>query len=407
MKQFLMMMTGILISVISFGQVYQIMPQYGYDVKRMNFDSTLQIPTICGVPTLKSNVTKKSAIAYDSCGGKFYVYNPSTTSWDTIAGGGGGSTIDTTNRFVNNVTKVNDSTIRVWKGDTATDIEFHQSVADSGVGTLQQVLTRGNVWQYQTGDGYQNLILGNGLIGGEGTGIKASKVGGIYDGTFAEFGIYGTPYFHLQQTYDDGGSDLYYGFQNRYFNRWSLLFQKLNSSNRLYIGNDGIEFVNSNYGSGNVVLYTETISDNKLTHWLPNTMPNNECNVCSDTLATTNDIRNSKPYYELNFVCEFNPGNDPTITSVYSDNGLIPTIYRNGIGSFELHINDGIGYPYDFDMNKSNMFIDNYFDGTDYHHGVYRMDLSSSSYLIFETIKMNGSIRDTDGKTHITIKLYK
>jgi hypothetical protein len=35
---------------------------------------------------------------------------------------GGGSTIDTTNRFVNNVTSVNDSTIRVYKGATSTTI---------------------------------------------------------------------------------------------------------------------------------------------------------------------------------------------------------------------------------------------------------------------------------------------
>jgi hypothetical protein len=37
-------------------QVYQEMPQYGYRANRMAFDSTLQIPTVCGVPTLKSIV---------------------------------------------------------------------------------------------------------------------------------------------------------------------------------------------------------------------------------------------------------------------------------------------------------------------------------------------------------------
>ena len=135
------------------GQVYQSMPQYGYGpVKRMDIDSTLTIPTVCGVPTLKSNIVRKSAIAFDTCNNRFYFYNSKTLIWDTIKGGsgGGGSTdttslsnrinlklnisdtgsmlnpylrkIDTTNKWVNSVTKLNDSTIRVIKGATTTDI---------------------------------------------------------------------------------------------------------------------------------------------------------------------------------------------------------------------------------------------------------------------------------------------
>jgi hypothetical protein len=78
-------------------QVYQEMPQYGYRANRMAFDSTLQIPTVCGVPTLKSIVktNKSGAIAYDSCNARFYAYNPKTLTWTAITGGGGGST-DTT-----------------------------------------------------------------------------------------------------------------------------------------------------------------------------------------------------------------------------------------------------------------------------------------------------------------------
>jgi hypothetical protein len=129
------------------------MPQYGYGpVKRMDIDSTLTIPTVCGVPTLKSNIVRKSAIAFDTCNNRFYFYNSKTLIWDTIKGGsgGGGSTdttslsnrinlklnisdtgsmlnpylrkIDTTNKWVNSVTKLNDSTIRVIKGETTTDI---------------------------------------------------------------------------------------------------------------------------------------------------------------------------------------------------------------------------------------------------------------------------------------------
>jgi hypothetical protein len=111
-------------------QVYQEMPQYGYRANRMAFDSTLQIPTVCGVPTLKSIVktNKNGAIAYDSCNARFYTYNPTTQTWTALTGGGGGSTdttslsnrinlklniIDTTNKFVNRITRTigNDSII--------------------------------------------------------------------------------------------------------------------------------------------------------------------------------------------------------------------------------------------------------------------------------------------------------
>lgn len=109
------------LSVFAKGQVYQLMPQYGYDAKRMNFDSTISIPTFCGNPSLLSNKTKKAAIAFDSCNNRFYYYNPKLATWDTIRSG---TTIDTTNRFVNSVVKVNDSTFRVFKGSTSSDISI-------------------------------------------------------------------------------------------------------------------------------------------------------------------------------------------------------------------------------------------------------------------------------------------
>jgi hypothetical protein len=86
----------VLISYAGFGQVYQLMPQYGYQAPRMSFDSTLQIPTVCGVPTLKSVqfVNRKGAIAFDSCNNRFYTYNPKTLTWSQVSGGGGST--DTT-----------------------------------------------------------------------------------------------------------------------------------------------------------------------------------------------------------------------------------------------------------------------------------------------------------------------
>ncbi len=79
----------VFIAQVTIGQVYQLMPQYGYQAPRMAFDSTIQIPTFCGVPTLKSVqfVTKKGAIAFDSCNNRFYTYNPKTLSWSQVSGG--------------------------------------------------------------------------------------------------------------------------------------------------------------------------------------------------------------------------------------------------------------------------------------------------------------------------------
>ena len=126
----------------SIGQVYQLMPQYGYQANRMVFDSTLQIPTTCGVPTLKSVqfTTRRAAIAFDSCNNRFYTYNPTTLTWSQVSGGGASTDttslsnrinlklnisdtasmlnpylrkIDTANKFVNRITRTigNDSII--------------------------------------------------------------------------------------------------------------------------------------------------------------------------------------------------------------------------------------------------------------------------------------------------------
>jgi len=81
-------------------QVYQLMPQYGYQVLRMSFDSTLQIPTTCGAPTLKSVYnTKRGAIAFDSCNNRFYTYNPKTFTWSFLGSGGTTDTTSLSNRI--------------------------------------------------------------------------------------------------------------------------------------------------------------------------------------------------------------------------------------------------------------------------------------------------------------------
>jgi hypothetical protein len=105
----------------------------GYQMKRLKVDSTLHLPSFCGVPTLRGSLAKEGALAIDTCGKLLYMWTR-TGGWDTInVSGGGGSTdttslsnrinlklniadtssmlsiylrsIDTTNKFVNRLTR--------------------------------------------------------------------------------------------------------------------------------------------------------------------------------------------------------------------------------------------------------------------------------------------------------------
>lgn len=116
--------------LVSFGQVYQLMPQYGYQANRMRFDSTLQIPTVCGVPTLKSNVTRLGAIAFDSCNNRFYTYNPKTATWSQVSGGGGSTdTTSLSNRINLKIDSVKRRTDSVFAYRNGTEVfQFRDSV---------------------------------------------------------------------------------------------------------------------------------------------------------------------------------------------------------------------------------------------------------------------------------------
>jgi len=203
---------------ISYAQ-YTPMTAAGYQFKRILCDSTLHIPSFCGVPTLRNSSAKNGAIALDTCNNLFYKWT-NASGWTVINGVGnivginglngsdsiklGGPLIentiiygnqnfnlydlktidlaargkgevyidsvlvgiggnfldlqtdstnipssdtsyykplaigssqvvrrmnswpktDTTNKFVNSVIKINDSTIRVFKGNTITDLKI-------------------------------------------------------------------------------------------------------------------------------------------------------------------------------------------------------------------------------------------------------------------------------------------
>ena len=132
---------------ISFAQ-YTPMTAAGYQFKRILCDSTLHIPSFCGIPTLRNSTAKNGAIAMDTCSGKFYMWT-NIAGWSQIVGAGTDTTSlsnridqrvkytdtaamllaylrkqDTANKWVANVTRVNDTTIRVYKGNTITDLKI-------------------------------------------------------------------------------------------------------------------------------------------------------------------------------------------------------------------------------------------------------------------------------------------
>lgn len=143
----LILFLGIFLSFSAVGQVYQLMPQYGYNTYRMNFDSTLTIPTVCGVPTLKSNILRKSAIAFDTCNNRFYYYNSKLLTWDTIKGGG--TQIDTTSlsNRINNKLSISDTSLML------TNYRKIDSLKRS---TDSVFALKNNTWVFQYKDSVSN-----------------------------------------------------------------------------------------------------------------------------------------------------------------------------------------------------------------------------------------------------------
>ena len=132
---------------ISFAQQYTPMTAAGYQMKRLKVDSTLHIPSFCGVPTTRNSTAKEGAVAMDTCNNLLYIWT-NLNGWSSISGGTIVDTaainaaialrvkytdtagmlqpylrkIDTTNKWVQSVTKLNDSTIRVVKNAITTDL---------------------------------------------------------------------------------------------------------------------------------------------------------------------------------------------------------------------------------------------------------------------------------------------
>jgi len=67
------------------GQIYQVMPQFGYKFNRIAVDSTLHIPSYCGVPSITDYI-KNGMIAIDTCNNVLFQWTRSN-GWTPISTG--------------------------------------------------------------------------------------------------------------------------------------------------------------------------------------------------------------------------------------------------------------------------------------------------------------------------------
>jgi hypothetical protein len=108
------------------GQVYQRnLTGYGNQGRRLAADSTINIPTGCGAPTTTQEhgmqgEMRMAKLFYDSCNAKFYIYNPSTSTWNTAATGSGAGISEIIAGY--GLLTVNDSTQKVDSSLIATKL---------------------------------------------------------------------------------------------------------------------------------------------------------------------------------------------------------------------------------------------------------------------------------------------
>jgi hypothetical protein len=163
----LILFLSIFLSFSAVGQVYQLMPQYGYNTYRMNFDSTLTIPTVCGVPTLKSNILRKSAIAFDTCNNRFYYYNSKLLTWDTIKSGqidtsslsnriNNKLSIGDTSSMLSNYAKTSAVNLKLNISDTASMLSNYRKIDSLKRSTDSVFALKNGTWLFQFKDSVGN-----------------------------------------------------------------------------------------------------------------------------------------------------------------------------------------------------------------------------------------------------------
>jgi hypothetical protein len=127
-----------ILSVFMLNQAFAQPSQYtpmtanGYQMKRVKVDSTLHIPSFCGLPTLRGSTSSMGALAIDTCNNKLYKYS-TEFEWTEVG----------SSDFIDTIFRRNDSVFAKKNGITL--FQFKDSTGGGGTTpTLQQVLTAGS-----------------------------------------------------------------------------------------------------------------------------------------------------------------------------------------------------------------------------------------------------------------------
>ena len=114
------------------GQIYQVMPQFGYKFNRVAVDSTLHIPSYCGVPSITDYI-KNGMIAIDTCNNVLFQWTRSN-GWTPISTGTYLDTTSLSNR-INQRVKYTDTSAMLLpylkKIDTTTMLSRYLRKSDT------------------------------------------------------------------------------------------------------------------------------------------------------------------------------------------------------------------------------------------------------------------------------------
>ena len=138
MEKFKILLVALFISFSAFGQQYTPMTAAGYQMKRIKADSTLHIPSFCGVPTLLNSTAKQGALAMDTCGGYLYMWT-NADGWDTVNVTGGSTDTTSLSNRINAKLSTSDSTIYYtkYRSDTSRSNIY---AAIEGIGDTASVV---------------------------------------------------------------------------------------------------------------------------------------------------------------------------------------------------------------------------------------------------------------------------
>jgi hypothetical protein len=167
---FALLMLCVTISIAQPSQ-YTPMTAQGYQFKRILTDSTLHLPSFCGVPTLRNSTAKNGALAVDTCNNNLYKWT-NQAGWTIV----GGSSIDTTS-LSNRINAKIDSIYR-----SADSVYYTKN----GVAYFAYIDSTGGAGGTSTGvnglNGTTNIGLGGALtqdtyIDANSTGVESLAIG--------------------------------------------------------------------------------------------------------------------------------------------------------------------------------------------------------------------------------------